>query len=111
MVHKTLSRGQPGVDRAALNFALERGIPCGGWCPLDRTADNNRIPDHYPLQEVTDDYRTRTEKNVLDPDATLTLIADKLSGGTLLTRNLCYESRKPPLVVKLTSGNPIDEAR
>jgi hypothetical protein len=28
---KIISGGQTGVDRAALDVALEFGIPCGGW--------------------------------------------------------------------------------
>jgi hypothetical protein len=28
---KIISGGQRGVDRAALDVALEFGIPCGGW--------------------------------------------------------------------------------
>lgn len=111
MIQKIVSGGQTGVDRAALDFAMERGIPCGGWCPKERTAEDGRIPDHYPLQEVTGGYRVRTEKNVVDSDATLILIADKLSGGTLLTRNLCRKHRKPHLVVKLTAPGAVDSAR
>jgi len=109
-VPKIVSGGQTGVDRAALDFALERGIPCGGWCPKHRAAEDGRIPDRYPLQEVNGGYRVRTEKNVIDSDATLILITDKLAGGTLLTRNLCRKHGKPHLVVKLTSGNALDEA-
>jgi hypothetical protein len=30
---KIISGGQIGVDRAALEVAMELGIPCGGWCP------------------------------------------------------------------------------
>ena len=30
---KIVSGGQTGVDRAALDVALELGAPCGGWCP------------------------------------------------------------------------------
>jgi hypothetical protein len=28
-----ISGGQTGADRAALDFAIEHGIPHGGWCP------------------------------------------------------------------------------
>jgi hypothetical protein len=38
MLAKLVSGGQSGVDRAALDVALELGIPCGGWCPRWRTA-------------------------------------------------------------------------
>ena len=30
-IRRIVSGGQTGVDRAALDFALERGIPSGGW--------------------------------------------------------------------------------
>lgn len=107
---KIVSGGQTGVDRAALDFALEQGIPCGGWCPRNREAEDGRIPDHYPLGEVAGGYRVRTGMNVIDSDATLILIADELSGGTLLTRNLCREHGKPHLVVKLSSSNALGRA-
>ena len=35
---KIVSGGQTGVDRAALDVALDVGIACGGWCPLGRIA-------------------------------------------------------------------------
>ena len=58
---KIISGGQTGVDRAALDFALERGIPCGGWCPRGRKAEDGPIPAHYPLKELPiDDYGART---------------------------------------------------
>jgi hypothetical protein len=30
---KIISGGQTGVDRAALDVAIERGMDWGGWCP------------------------------------------------------------------------------
>ena len=36
---KIISGGQTGADRAALDFALDHGIPHGGWCPMGRLAD------------------------------------------------------------------------
>ncbi len=36
---KIVSGGQTGVDRAALDVALEAGLPCGGWCPRGRLAE------------------------------------------------------------------------
>ena len=47
-----LSGGQTGVDRGALDAALEIGVECGGWCPDGRTAEDVRIPDRYPLVEL-----------------------------------------------------------
>jgi len=30
---KIVSGGQTGVDRGALDAAIARRFPCGGWCP------------------------------------------------------------------------------
>jgi hypothetical protein len=55
-----ISGGQTGVDRAALDVALELGIPCFGWCPKGRRSEDGSIPGKYPLQETpTGDYRQR----------------------------------------------------
>ena len=51
MIEKIISGGQTGVDRAALDVAIEMGIPCGGWCPVGRDADDGPIPDKYPMQD------------------------------------------------------------
>jgi hypothetical protein len=34
---------QTGADRAALDFAIEHGIPHGGWCPKGRNAEDGPI--------------------------------------------------------------------
>ncbi|HRU55446.1 MAG TPA: putative molybdenum carrier protein, partial [Candidatus Sumerlaeia bacterium] len=39
MLKKIISGSQTGVNRAALDVALEKGIPCGGWCPNGRQAE------------------------------------------------------------------------
>jgi hypothetical protein len=50
-LEKTVSGGQTGVDRAALDAALLAGFPCGGWCPPKRLAEDGEIPERYPLTE------------------------------------------------------------
>jgi len=78
--------GATGVDRAALDVALELGIPCGGWCPKGRKAEDGPIDAHYPLQETgSTSYRVRTERNVRQSDGTLVLTMGKVKGGTALT--------------------------
>src|SRR4029079_17187266 len=48
---KIVSGGQTGVDRAALDVALELGIPCGGWCPAGREGEDSSMPEgHTPGQ-------------------------------------------------------------
>ena len=32
-IRRIRTGGQSGVDRAAMDFARERGIPLCGWCP------------------------------------------------------------------------------
>ena len=86
MIAKLINAGQTGVERAALDVALEIGMPCGGWCDRDRLADDGRIPDHYPLAEMqTEGYRGRTHRNVEEADAVLVLCRETVTSGALLT--------------------------
>ena len=41
---KIISGGQTGVDRAALDLAIERGLDWGGWCPKGGWAEDS--PHH-----------------------------------------------------------------
>lgn len=99
---RVVSGGQSGVDRAALDVALQLGIPCGGWCPRGRRAEDGRLSDRYPLRETEEeDYAVRTERNVRDADATLILTYGPLSGGTALTARLARKHDKPCRIVNL----------
>lgn len=101
-IGKIISGGQTGVDRAALNWAIDADILCGGWCPQGRKAEDGRISDHYPLIEASSwRYSQRTQWNVRDSDGTLILNNSQLTGGTLLTINCCKRLEKPFLVVDL----------
>ena len=93
------------MDRAALDVALELGLPCGGWCPKGRRAEDGRIPERYPMEEASSsDYRVRTGLNVQDSDGTLILAWGRLAGGTLLTLKLARRLHKPYFVVDLVHG-------
>lgn len=99
---KIISGGQTGADRAALDFALEYGIECGGWCPRGRIAEDGTIPAKYPLKETSSsEYPPRTKKNVEEADATVVFDAPakKPSRGTQLTVRCCREAGKPHLVL------------
>lgn len=99
---RVISGGQSGVDRAALDVALELGLDCGGWCPAGRRAEDGPIGARYPLTETeTVDYAERTRRNVADADATLVLCQGVLMGGTLLTVQLAGAQGKPCLVIDL----------
>ena len=102
MFEHVMSGGQTGVDRAALDVALAAGIPCGGWCPQGRKAEDGPIPERYPLQETpSDDYEQRTEWNVRDADGTLIVTRGAPVGGTALTIEFAKELGKPCLVLDL----------
>ena len=107
---KIISGGQTGVERAALDVALERDIPCGGWCPKGRKAEDGVIPAKYPLRETESvDYAERTRLNVLDSDGTIILHTGKLTGGTALTAQLAGTHDRPLLVVDLDRSPAPDE--
>jgi len=95
------SGGQTGVDRAALDAAMESGLECGGWCPQGRRAEDGSIDIHYPLRETPDrDYGQRSEWNVRDSDATLILcFGARLAGGTAVTQKVAMRLMKPLRVV------------
>ncbi len=106
---RIVSGGQTGVDRAALDVAIELGIPHGGWCPKGRLAEDGPIPSRYELHETEEpEYSVRTERNVLDSDGTLIFYKDRLQRGTLLTNRLAKMHAKPHLRVRL--DHPIDIA-
>ena len=101
---RVVSGGQTGVDRGALDAALERGVPCGGWCPAGRLAEDGVIPARYPVTELQDaGYDERTRKNVEDSDGTLIVTFGRATGGTARTIELCEQLARPHLIVDAAS--------
>jgi hypothetical protein len=97
---KIISGGQTGVDRAALDVALEHGIECGGWCPAGRLDEFGKIPDRYPLKELEQgSFAERTLQNVKDADGTLIIYFDQLRGGTEFTVECCRQDRRPNALI------------
>jgi hypothetical protein len=96
--HKIISGGQTGVDRVALDVALERGIPIGGYLLKWRKDENGDVlPDKYAnMRETdTDDVKVRTELNVQNSDATLIFSHGPLFGGTEYTERMTRRHGKP----------------
>jgi hypothetical protein len=124
MLRRIVSGGQTGVDRGALEAALEfqrtthkssdddsdtgrRSIEIGGWCPKGRRAEDGVISDKYPLieTELSTEYHVRTEWNVRDSDGTCILIqAACMDAGTRLTLDLTEKYRKPCLVSHMSDA-------
>ena len=104
-IRKIISGGQTGADRAALDFALKKGVKTGGWVPKGRIAEDGVIASAYlNLEETnTENYRVRTELNVRDSDATLILSQRDLTGGTALTKELALKYQKPYLHIDFRS--------
>lgn len=102
IIEQIISGGQTGADRAALDAAIDLGIPHGGWVPKGRRAEDGPLPEKYHLQEMrTESYPARTEKNVVDSDGTLILSHGELTGGSARTRELATEHGKPWLHIDL----------
>lgn len=102
LIQKIISGGQTGVDRAALDVAIQLHIAHGGWCPQQRRAEDGIIPTIYQLQETSfSDYEQRTYWNIRDSDATLILLNQPPIGGTLLTIKIAQQLNKPYLIINL----------
>lgn len=101
MITRVISGGQTGADRAALDWAIDHGIPHGGWCPAGRMAEDGVIPLHYQLTELEGaGYRQRTRQNVLDSDGTLIVNLGELDGGSFQTQRFAELHGKPCLVIQ-----------
>ena len=110
LIEKIVSGGQTGVDRGAIEAALEAGFPYGGLIPKGRLAEDGIVPEKFDQMEVAPrkDYRFRTEWNVVHSDATLIISRgtwsydvrrEELTGGTLRTKDFAVSHGKPRLVI------------
>jgi hypothetical protein len=116
---KIISGGQTGVDRAALDVAIELGLAYAGWCPRGGWAED--LPDPpgllalYPaLRETPDqDPRERTAWNVRDCYALLVL-TDKaglsVSKGTSLAVACAKRLGRPHLILDLDADDTLAHA-
>jgi Circularly permutated YpsA SLOG family len=116
---KIISGGQTGVDRAALDVAIERQMAWGGWCPKGGWAEDLPNPPgllvRYPkLRETPLPHPLqRTRWNVRDSDATL-IITDhdglSVSIGTMRAHHCAHRYAKPLLVVQASAPAAPDQA-
>jgi hypothetical protein len=111
MITKIVSGGQTGADQAALDVAIEEGIPHGGWIPKGRKTEVGPLPEKYQLKEMaTDSYPERTEKNVVDSDGTVILSHGKLTGGSAFTAKMAVKHGRPFLHIDLHKVNAFKAA-
>jgi Circularly permutated YpsA SLOG family len=116
---KIVTGGQTGVDRAALDVAMARGIDYGEWCPRGGWAEDFSDPPgvraKFPLLRETPlaDPAQRTAWNIRDSDVVLILVGDagtSVSGGTLLARQLAQAQGKPTLIIDLSRADAVARA-
>lgn len=118
-IEKIISGGQSGVDRAALDIAIELNIPHGGWCPWGRKAEDGVISNKYNLQETLAPsieesknpdflYKKRTELNVIDSDGTLIITPCTPTGGTQYTVEVAQKHKKPHIICKSSDDFEIE---
>jgi hypothetical protein len=116
---KLISGGQTGVDRAALDVAVERAMEWGGWCPKGGWAEDFPAPPgllaRYPhLKETPQPHPLqRTEWNVRDSDVTLIIVDGaglSASIGTQRAREWAHQHGKPFLVIDASQPDAAQHA-
>jgi hypothetical protein len=88
VIIKIISGVQTGVDRGALEAALDLDFPYGGYVPKGRRSEDGIVPLEFAAMtdDTRKDYLHRTELNVINSDATLILSRTReLTGGTKRT--------------------------
>lgn len=100
---KLISGGQTGADRAAIDLAIALGIDYGRIIPKGRKTEEGLLDYKYDrMTELdTSSYAARTERNVLDADATLVFTLGITGPGTAMTLKTAKSHRKPCLHIDL----------
>lgn len=119
---KIISGGQTGVDRGALDAAVDAGLDHGGWCPPGRSCEDGRIPARYFLMETPDDRSPdalevprsqRTQWNVRDADGLLVFRPVEMKqqdAGTDWAIQCAQRAFKPCLVCDPHNGQCVEQA-
>ena len=117
---KIFSGGQTGVDRAALDAAIEKRLSYGGWCPRGGWAEDLPEPPGllaiYPhLQETPlSDPAQRTQWNLRDANRLMVLVDHAgltVSKGTESARGFAEKLGRPLIVLDLDVDDALDRAR
>jgi hypothetical protein len=97
---KIISGGQTGADRAALDAAAAFGSATGGTAPSGYWTEAGADPTLRGLGLVAEGtVESRTERNVMDADATVIFATRADSPGSALTLTIARRRGKPVVVI------------
>ncbi len=115
MIKKIISGGQPGVEIAALDAAIQFDIPHAGWAYKGRKTEEGVLPEQYNVKGIDNpSYFERLEKNIIDSEGTVILTYGQLLIGLKGVRKLAENLKKPCLHVELmecTTNHAISSIR
>jgi hypothetical protein len=117
---KIVSGGQTGVDRAALDVAIDKGLPYGGWCPKGGWAED--LPEapgllalYAGLRETPErSPRQRTEWNIRDSDRFLVVVDQSglaASKGSEQAVDFADRLARPHIVIDVDWAGAVLQAR
>jgi len=102
MLKKIISGGQPGVEIAALDAAIQFDIPHAGWAYKGKKTEDGVLPEQYNVKGIDNpSYFERLEKNIIDSKGTVILTYSQLSIGLKGVRDLAEKHKKPCLHLEL----------
>ena len=112
-VRKIISGGQTGADRAGLDAAIDLGMDYGGSIPKGRRTEDGALPERYSniIELDTTSYPARTEKNLMDSDATIIFTYTEMGSGSVLTIELAKKHNEPYLHINLEDKRNGDAIR
>mgnify|MGYP001545780229 FL=1 len=102
VVRKIISGGQSGVERAALDLAIQLGIAHGGWVAPGRLVDDGRLPEHYRLKEMAfADGLVSAHPNIEMADGVLLIARGSLTGAAAAVHARARARQRPCLALDL----------
>jgi hypothetical protein len=102
MIKQIISGGQPGVEIAALDAAIQLDIPHAGWAYKGRKTEDGVLPEKYNVKGIDNpSYFERLDKNLIDSEGTVILTHGQFLIGLKGVRALAEKHKKPCLHVEL----------